>query len=238
MQPLKAIETTYHGPTNTRGARLSATDSDRNRVSISYPHDAQHQADAHLAAARALCARMGWTGTLAGGATRRGYVFVFVDESSTAPITPGDQAPATRAHQAPTLSPADLANILAALRLFMCEPPERRAAWPHFDEPGARVYSLDELDDLAERLNTTREPVTSAESQTYIDTGEKPRAFVAPGAADLASLASAGRAIRQDARSLAERAAGAATVEDFEQLADLATRIAGRANEIADTLTE
>ena len=76
---MKAIETRFHGPTNTRGARISASDSDGNRVTIPYPHDARGGEDAHRAAAYALCAKMGWNGGLAGGGTKRGYVFVFVD---------------------------------------------------------------------------------------------------------------------------------------------------------------
>jgi hypothetical protein len=75
---MKAIETKYHGPTDTRGARISATDSDGNRVSIPYPYELSGEA-VHRMAADRLCEKMGWSGQLAGGATKRGYVFVFVD---------------------------------------------------------------------------------------------------------------------------------------------------------------
>ena len=73
---MKAITTTYHGPTNTRGARISATDMDGHRVSIPYPYEASGEA-CHRLAADALCEKMGWRGPLAGGAIKRGYVFVF-----------------------------------------------------------------------------------------------------------------------------------------------------------------
>lgn len=74
---MKAITTKYHGPTETRGARISARDMDGNRVFIPYPHELSGEA-VHLEAARALCRKMHWTGDLAGGATKHGYVFVFV----------------------------------------------------------------------------------------------------------------------------------------------------------------
>lgn len=78
---MKAITTRYHGPTNTRGARISARDLDGNRATISYPYDLSGEA-VHRAAADQLCAKMGWTGRLVGGAVARGYVFVF-DEAAT-----------------------------------------------------------------------------------------------------------------------------------------------------------
>lgn len=75
---MKAISTRYHGPGNTRGARISAFDMDGNRVSIGYPHDVHSGEDAHRKAAVALCSKMGWEGPLAGGAVRGGFVFVFI----------------------------------------------------------------------------------------------------------------------------------------------------------------
>jgi hypothetical protein len=84
---MKAITTKYHGATNTRGSRISASDMDGNRVSIPYPHDLSGEA-VHRAAAEALCAKMGWTGELAGGATKDGYAFVFVDSSCYRPLMP------------------------------------------------------------------------------------------------------------------------------------------------------
>lgn len=74
---MKAIQTKYTGATNTRGARIIATDNDGNRVIISYPHELSGMA-VHFEAAKALCSKMGWTGTLAGGTTATGYVFVWV----------------------------------------------------------------------------------------------------------------------------------------------------------------
>lgn len=74
---MKAISTRYHGPTNTRGSRISASDLDGNRVSIPYPHELSGEA-VHRAAAEALMAKMQWTGQIIGGAVKHGYVFVFV----------------------------------------------------------------------------------------------------------------------------------------------------------------
>jgi hypothetical protein len=57
----KVITTTYSG-----GSRFTATDGDGNRTSIAY--DSGMQLDGmHAAAARALCEKMGWKGTLVGG---------------------------------------------------------------------------------------------------------------------------------------------------------------------------
>jgi hypothetical protein len=73
---MKAILTKYHGPGNVRGARISAVDSDGNRVSTPYPN-AQVGEDCHRLAAQALCDKMGWRGNLVGGGTKTGYAFCF-----------------------------------------------------------------------------------------------------------------------------------------------------------------
>lgn len=82
---MKAITTKYHGPSNTRGARISASDMDGNRATIDYPYDLSGEA-CHKAAADQLCAKQGWMGadTLVGGAIKGGYVFVFVTEFDVA----------------------------------------------------------------------------------------------------------------------------------------------------------
>lgn len=73
---MKAIKTTYRGPTDTRGARIFASDDDGNRLSIPYPHELSGM-DAHAKAAVELCRRMKWKGTLHGGGLKDCYVFVF-----------------------------------------------------------------------------------------------------------------------------------------------------------------
>lgn len=73
---MKAIQTKYKGPTNTRGSRIIASDEDGNRITIPYPHELSGQ-DVHHKAAQALCEKMGWTGELVGGSLKKGYVFVF-----------------------------------------------------------------------------------------------------------------------------------------------------------------
>lgn len=76
---MKAIFTKYHGPTNFKGARISASDSDGNRVSLSYPYELSAEA-CHRKAAEALCTKMNWTGNMTAGGTKNGYVFTFDDE--------------------------------------------------------------------------------------------------------------------------------------------------------------
>jgi ribosomal protein S27E len=74
---MKAILVKYLPATNTRGARLKATDCDHNTLTISYPSDSTH---AHSCAALALCRKMGWKGTLVEGGLGDGSsVFTFLD---------------------------------------------------------------------------------------------------------------------------------------------------------------
>lgn len=78
---MKAITTKYHGPTNHRGARVTARDGDGNRVTVPYegPYEGRDttREAAHARAALALCAKMGWCGTLHYGEIKQGPVFVF-----------------------------------------------------------------------------------------------------------------------------------------------------------------
>lgn len=57
---MKAIITKYHGPTNTRGSRIRASDLDGNRVTVSFDHALNGDGN-HDAAAVALCRKMGWS---------------------------------------------------------------------------------------------------------------------------------------------------------------------------------
>lgn len=78
----KAILTRFIGPTNHRGSRIIATDSDHNRAIIPYPCDLRHE-DAYKRAAEVLCSKMGWTGVdLIGGGTKNGYAWVMVPKQT------------------------------------------------------------------------------------------------------------------------------------------------------------
>jgi len=79
---MKAIITKYHGPTDTKGSRISASDGDRNRISIPYPYELSGEA-VHRAAADALCDKMKWPKNLIGGGMKNGYCFVFADAAVT-----------------------------------------------------------------------------------------------------------------------------------------------------------
>lgn len=73
---MKTIVVKYHGATESRGSRLSATDESGNRVVIPYPHEAH---DAPEAAARALCEKIGWKGKMISGSGVKGrFTRVFV----------------------------------------------------------------------------------------------------------------------------------------------------------------
>ena len=73
---MSAIRTKYHGPTDTRGARVSAS-VPGHRAYIPYPHELSGM-DVHEAAARALLAKLGYPAAakLIGADIRGGYVFV------------------------------------------------------------------------------------------------------------------------------------------------------------------
>jgi hypothetical protein len=76
----QAIETRYVKPTNTKGGRIKAT-AWGGSVTIGYDH-ALNTDGAHKAAADALIAKMGWTGTFAQGGNAKGdggYYFVNVE---------------------------------------------------------------------------------------------------------------------------------------------------------------
>jgi hypothetical protein len=78
---MKAITTKYHGPTHTKGSRISATDMDNNRIMVSVNSDMASfpYEGIHAAAAKALCTKMGWPDgdALIGGSVKAGMVWVF-----------------------------------------------------------------------------------------------------------------------------------------------------------------
>ncbi len=81
---MQAIKTTYKGPTNTRGSRIYAVAAG-GRISIPYPDQLKQGLEAHAAAARALCEKLGWSGVFhAGGLSNGDYVFVFEDSEGPA----------------------------------------------------------------------------------------------------------------------------------------------------------
>lgn len=72
---MKAIITKYHGPTNTRGSRYSASDRDGNRAMVPARYATD---DNHARAVRALCAKMGWSGKLIPGGLGKEIAWVFL----------------------------------------------------------------------------------------------------------------------------------------------------------------
>lgn len=84
---MKAITTKYHGPTNTRGLRISATDGDGNRVSVPYNYSLSGEL-VHREAVYALCAKVGWSGELVSGSIKGGYVYVWTRTGDTFTVAP------------------------------------------------------------------------------------------------------------------------------------------------------
>lgn len=73
---MKAILVKYHGPTDTKGSRYSASDSDGNQVYVEVD-DALSMADSQERAVHALCEKMAWTGTLIAGSLGKDTVYVW-----------------------------------------------------------------------------------------------------------------------------------------------------------------
>jgi hypothetical protein len=78
---MKAIITKFHGPTNFKGSRITASDEDGNRITIGYPYELSGS-ECHRKAAQALCDKMGWTGKMVCGSLKHAYVFTFVGDES------------------------------------------------------------------------------------------------------------------------------------------------------------
>lgn len=55
---MQAIRTRYHGPTNTRGSRISAQ-AEAGRIYLGYD-DSKNPSDNHKSACEALRAKLGW----------------------------------------------------------------------------------------------------------------------------------------------------------------------------------
>jgi hypothetical protein len=78
---MQAIQTKYHGPTNTRDSRITAKCASK-RITVSYDHALDIEGN-HVTAARKLAEVMdwltGWHGSLLAGSLPDGsYVHVFV----------------------------------------------------------------------------------------------------------------------------------------------------------------
>lgn len=74
---MKTIETRFIPATNTKPARIKAVEPDGISVTLSWDQSIDAEAN-HRAAQTMLCAKLGWTGSMIGGHTRRGMAWVFV----------------------------------------------------------------------------------------------------------------------------------------------------------------
>ena len=82
---MKAIVTKYHGPSNIKGSRYSATAEGGNRI-IKSADDRVSSDDNHAHAAIALCNKMDWRGELVSGGLPNGNtVFVFTGRGKNLP---------------------------------------------------------------------------------------------------------------------------------------------------------
>lgn len=78
---MKAIKTSYLGPTDRRGGRIKATDCDRNSLVVPYQYDLNDDEN-HKVAATLLCEEMKWKGKTIMGSFPLFNVHVFVKEET------------------------------------------------------------------------------------------------------------------------------------------------------------
>lgn len=74
---MKTIQTTYLGATNTKPSRIKVTDGDNSKT-YSYNYELNSENN-HKFCAKQFCQSKGWKGTLQGGHTKKGMVFVFIE---------------------------------------------------------------------------------------------------------------------------------------------------------------
>ena len=86
---MQTIITKYLGPTDTLGSRIAATSTSGQRIVVSRDYS-MNTAQNHAKAAIALCKQLDWVGTLQGGNTKTGTVWVFIDENNQIEITRGE----------------------------------------------------------------------------------------------------------------------------------------------------
>jgi hypothetical protein len=82
----QAIVTRFAGPTNTRGSRVVAS-AQAGRMTVGWDH-ALNSDQNHAEAARAFARKLGWTGTMHGGAMPNGRGYAFVFEADGSKVTP------------------------------------------------------------------------------------------------------------------------------------------------------
>lgn len=73
---MQAVTIKFMGPTNTRGAGYKATSASGKSVSVSKDYELSEAQNA-IRAAKALGAKLGWSGEMVLGSTKDGYVAVF-----------------------------------------------------------------------------------------------------------------------------------------------------------------
>ena len=81
---MQTIETKYHPATNHKPSRISAEASGyQAKIFVSYDHSLNSD-DNHTKAANMLLEKLKWTGDYIGGHTKKGMVFVSMNEQSIA----------------------------------------------------------------------------------------------------------------------------------------------------------
>jgi hypothetical protein len=84
---MQTITTKYVSPTATSGAKIRATTTGGDKVTVPFNYDDAKMG--HVQAAQKLKDKLGWKGEMVGGDAKDGYVFVFVnDDLRVNPVPP------------------------------------------------------------------------------------------------------------------------------------------------------
>ena len=76
---MQTIETRYFGATANRASKVKATATNGKSVYVGY-NDYDRSQDAHIAAVKKLCDKLGWVGKMQSGNLRNGsLIWVFID---------------------------------------------------------------------------------------------------------------------------------------------------------------
>lgn len=101
---MKAIFTKYIGPSNVRGARVKASDEDRNSITLGWNHSLNSEEN-HRGAAIALIRKMKWNPTeIIGGSLKNGYVWTMTQYRPGYPVERFKVNPLKRGYSRKTIS--------------------------------------------------------------------------------------------------------------------------------------
>lgn len=149
---MQTITTKYVSPTATSGAKIRATSTGGDKVTVPYNYNDEKLG--HVEAAQKLKDKLGWKGEMVGGNIKDGYVFVFVnDDLRVNPVPPLKSKRRKKSSTGVSLSAAlnMLKNkgVITASQKDINEAVKRLSKLP---QPTTGYYYADDVDDLAAEM--------------------------------------------------------------------------------------